>query len=151
MALGWVTRKPTKWGNIYRFDKKSVKLLNEILAITGAEIVLSSDWKKQHSLQDMREIFEWNGVNKLPIAFTINSDLYEEAETREWQAGGRAYEIKEYVERHQLTEWVAIDDLELHKSGYADFFEGHFVHCARPTEGAKQTGHKEKILEILNK
>jgi hypothetical protein len=151
MALGWVKKINTKWGEIYRFDSKSVKTLNEILDETSAEIVLSSDWKKQHTLEEMREIFEWNGVKKGPIAFTINSPLYGDAQTNEWLAGARAFEIKEYVERHGLTTWVAIDDLKIHQSGFSDFFEGHFVFCGRYLEGVKQTNHKEKIIEILNK
>lgn len=151
LSLGWVKKIQTKWGEIYKFDTKAVQTLNEILDETGAEIVLSSDWKKSHSLDDMREIFEWNGIKKGPIAFTINSRFYDEAETSEWLAGARAYEIREYVERHGLTKWVAIDDLRIHQSGHADFFEGHFVFCGRYLEGVKQTSHKDKIIEILNK
>jgi len=150
LALGKIKRKETKWGNIYRFDGKAVKLFNELLDKTGAEIVLSSDWKKNHSLQDMREIFEWNGINKGPISFTVNSPMYEEAESMEWMAGGRAWEIKEYVERHGLTEWLALDDLKLHESGHGDFFEGHFVFCGRTFEGVKQTSLKYKAIKILN-
>lgn len=150
LAVGWIKYQETKWGRIYRFDKKAVALFNQLLEETGAEIILSSDWKKQHSLQDMREIFEWNGVIKGPISFTVNSPLYEQAETREWQAGGRAWEIKEYVERHGITNWLALDDLELHNSGHGDFFEGHFVYCGRQLEGVKQTSLKEKAVKILN-
>lgn len=150
IAVGRIVRKETKWGKIYRFDRKAVKLFNEFLVATGAEIVLSSDWGKTHSLQDMREIFEWNGIIKGPISFTVNSPLYEEAETKEWQAGGRAWEIKEYVDRHRLTNWLALDDLPLHDSGFGDFFEGHFVYCGRQNEGVKQTSLQEKAIKILN-
>jgi len=150
LALGKIKRKETPWGNIYRFDGKAVKLFNELLEKTGAEIVLSSDWKKQHSLHEMREIFEWNGVIKGPISFTVNSPMYEEAESMEWMAGGRAWEIKEYVERHELKEWIALDDLKLHESGHADFFEGHFVFCGRTFEGVKQTSLQEKAIKLLN-
>lgn len=149
MVVGWTKRKLTQWGEIHKFDKKSVKQLNEILEVTGAEIVLSSDWKKHFTLKEMREIFEWNGVIRGPIAFTINSALYEEAQTNEWMVGARAFEIKEYVERHGLTDWCAIDDLRIHDSGLADFFDGHFIHCGRSNEGLKQTGIKDKVLKIL--
>lgn len=150
IAVGWTKTLLTKWGEIYRFDKKAVQTLNEILLETGAEIVLSSDWKRHYTLQQMREIFEWNGVIKLPIAFTINSPLYKEATTHELLAGARGLEIREYVERHALTNWVAIDDLRIHDTEHSDFFDGHFIHCARSNEGAKQTNLKEKIIKILN-
>jgi len=150
IAVGRIVRKETKWGKIYRFDRKAVNLFNEFLEATDAEIVLSSDWGKQHSLQDMREIFEWNGIIKGPISFTVNSPLYENAETAEWQAGGRAWEIKEYVDRHRLTNWIALDDLPIHHSGHADFFEGHFVYCGKQMEGVKQTSLKEKAIKLLN-
>lgn len=150
LALGLIKRRVTKWGNIYRFDRKAVKLFNELLSETGAEIVLSSDWKKQHSLEDMREIFKWNGIIKGPISFTVNSPEYEEGENNEDWAGGRAWEIKEYVDRHGLTNWLALDDLKLHESEYSDFFEGHFVYCGRRMEGVKQTSLKNKAIEILN-
>jgi len=150
LAVGRIKYQDTKWGRVYRFDKKAVKLFNEVLEVTGAEIVLSSDWKKHHTLQEMREIFEWNGIIRGPISFTINSPIYEEAETIEVQSGGRAWEIKEYVERHGLTNWVALDDLKLHESGYGDFFEEHFVYCGRAMEGVKQTNLKEKTIKILN-
>jgi len=150
LAVGRIVRQETKWGKIYRFDKKAVTLFNELLKVTGAEIVLSSDWGKQHSLQDMREIFEWNGIIKGPISFTVNTPLYEEAETKEWQAGGRAWEIKEYVDRHRLTNWLALDDLPLQDSEFEDFFDGHFVFCGRKNEGVKQTSLQEKAIKILN-
>jgi len=151
LAVGRIVRKETKWGNLYRFDSKAVKLFNEVLDTTGAEIVLSSDWKKHHTLEDMREIFQWNGVNKLPISFTVNSPKYEEGNSNKEWAYGRAWEIKEYVERHGLTNWVAIDDLKLHESDYSEFLEEHFVYCGRKMEGVKQTSLKDKVIKILNK
>jgi hypothetical protein len=149
MVVGWNKPKVTKWGEVYKFDEKSVKDLNEVLELTGAEIVLSSDWKKKFTLQEMREIFEWNGVVKGPIAFTINDPIYEEGKTHEVWALGRANEIKDYVERHGLTDWCAIDDLKLHDTKHWELFEDHFVHCARMNEGVKQTGIKDKVLKIL--
>jgi hypothetical protein len=151
IALGYTKRQESKWGTIYRFDKKAVDTLNLILKETDAEIVLSSDWKKLYSLQDMIEIFQWNGVIKSPISFTINSKLYDQADTIEFMAGARASEIKDYVERHRLSNWVAIDDLPIHYSGLSDFFIGHFIHCPRVLEGIKQTGLSDNIINILKK
>ena len=151
IALGWNKAKDTKWGKIYKFDEKAVKVLNEVLLNTGAEIVLSSDWKKSYSLQEIREIFEWNGVIKGPISYTINSNYYEEANTLEWMAGARAFEIMDYVKRHRLNDWAAIDDLPILDSGHSDFFINNFIHCKRSYEGIKQSGLKDKLIKVLNK
>ena len=35
------------------FDKKAIKILNEILEETGAEIVVSSDWKLNATLEEI--------------------------------------------------------------------------------------------------
>src|SRR5689334_941114 len=150
IALGNHKLKATKWGNVYKFDKKAVLVLNEILEQTNAEIVLSSDWKGQHSLQDMREIFDWNMVKKGPISFTINSAEYAKAVKDDDLYLGRAFEIKDYVDRHKLTYWVAIDDLKLDESIYSETFIGHFVYCGKSNEGIKQCNNKELILNILN-
>ena len=48
--------KDNKW-DAYMFDHKAVAVLNFILQETGAEIILSSDWRHQYTLQKMREIF----------------------------------------------------------------------------------------------
>lgn len=149
IVVGWVNSKfHLDWKTKFmKFDAKAVQVLNEILEETGAEIVLSSDWKNHFTLQEMRDIFVYCGVNKQPIAFTPNSVYYKDG----YLEGGRAYEIKEYVELHGLTNWVAVDDLNVLNSGHEEFFENHFVHCKRhQTEGIKQSGLKAKIIKILN-
>lgn len=127
-----------KW-EVYPFDEKCVKVYNEILEESGADIVISSDWRSYFSFEHMCEIFEWNGVSKTPVAFTPSSHEYL-ADQLEW---GRTCEIKAFVEEHKPKIWVAVDDLNMHE---LDFF----VHCSRINEGIKQTGIKKKILKILN-
>ena len=40
------------------FNEKAVKVLNEILKETGAEIVVSSDWKRWANVEEMGEYYE---------------------------------------------------------------------------------------------
>ena len=54
------------------FDKKAIKVLNEILEKTGAEIVVSSDWKVWCSVEEMGDYYEKQGIIKRPIDFTTN-------------------------------------------------------------------------------
>ena len=40
------------------FNKKAIVILNEILEETNAEIVVSSDWKRWASVEEMGEYYE---------------------------------------------------------------------------------------------
>lgn len=128
----------------YPFDPKCVKIFNEILDATGADIVLSSDWKEHFSLEDLDLIFKFNGVNKSPIDITTS-----EIASFGNQTMNRAFQIGEYVTRNNITNYVVIDDLnvgkymvitdEVHKFVLTDDFEG-----------LKQLSIKNKIINILN-
>ena len=130
-----------KW-NSYMFDPKCVAVLNFILQETGAEIILSSDWRLTYSLQEMREIFAHNYVLKGPIGFTQDSYGYSEI-----NLVGRADEIKMWLDLHSPNrdiKWVAIDYIDM-----SEKLAGNFVHCPNENDGIKGPKIKEKILEIL--
>jgi hypothetical protein len=52
------------------FDQKAIKVLNEILEETGAEIVVSSDWRYHATLEELGEYYLYQGILKKPIGFT---------------------------------------------------------------------------------
>jgi len=54
------------------FDKKAIKILNEIIEQTGCEIVVSSDWKLHANLEELGDYYESQGIIKRPIATTPN-------------------------------------------------------------------------------
>lgn len=145
LALGSeFNRKMTKWGYIYKFNAKAVKIYNEILEVTDAWPVISSDWKHHHTLEQLEGIFtEWAGINKVPIDVTPNISGITLQNLEEF----RAKEILGHVEKNNPEAWVAIDDLDL-SSWISD---EHFVHLPRWYEGIKQSSKKEKIIERLNK
>jgi hypothetical protein len=128
----------------YPFDPKCVKIFNEILDETGADIVLSSDWKLHYSLEDIDKIFKFNGVNKSPIDTTVNEDASMSNQTM-----NRAYQIGEYVTRNNITNYVVIDDLNVGKYMVITNEENKFV-LTNDFEGIKQLGIKNKIINILN-
>lgn len=155
----WGKGTNNKWGS-YMFDSKCVAVLNFILKETGAEIILSSDWKSHYTLFEMNEIFTHNGVIKGPIGFTPSLKTY----TSNNLEGGRCDEILGWLNHHSKKgvderglydiKWVAVDDLDLsEKFGdiSGNYITGlkNFVHCPRHREGIKQTGIKEKILKLL--
>lgn len=134
--------KENKW-DAYMFDIKCVSVLNFILQETGAEIIISSDWRHLYTLQEMREIFCHNNVIKGPIGFTERSSTYLGNNLE----GGRADEIQHWIKVNAWKndiKWVAIDDLNMDER-----LHPNFVHCPNEQEGIKKSGIKEKILDKL--
>lgn len=146
------------------FNKKAIKVLNDILEITGAEIVVSSDWKKWANVEELGEYYEQQGIDKKPIAFTKNLNDCEIPQNFPWSRTydleqSRSLEIKQYLKDHpEITHWVAVDDLNMgilqtHESwGEIEMDWGltNFVLTPKGSEGIKQTGIKEKIINFLN-
>jgi hypothetical protein len=149
------------------FDKKAIDVLNEILETTGAEIVVSSDWKAWASIEQMGEYYEMQGIIKKPIAYTKNLGQCSFQDTKSfiWSATydleqSRYVEITQYLMDHpEITHWVSIDDLHMGRhvenSKYGAFDRDdwgleNFVWTPRPSEGIKQSGVKEKILKYLS-
>ena len=139
------------------FNKKAVKILNEILEETGAEIVVSSDWKRWANVEEMGEYYESKGIIKKPIAFT-DSILYDDYADFPWHRNWdleqtRSLEIAQYLGQNtNITHWVAIDDLDmsLKKEGEKEWGLKNFVLTPSSNEGIKQTGIKEKVIKFLN-
>jgi hypothetical protein len=133
------------------FDIKAVKVLNRILEETGAEIVVSSDWKLYCNLEEMKELYEAYGIVKKPIAFTPNLKDFDESTAalfgwKGWSERSRILEIEEYMKNHpEITHWVAIDDLNMGREGLKNF-----VLTPKSSEGLKQCGLDIKIKEFLN-
>ena len=129
----------------YPFDPGCVKVLNEIIETTDAEIVLSSDWKLHWNILELHEIFKQNGVIKSPRTTTLNItvddfDLEEE----------RSYQISEFIKKFKPKQYVIIDDLEVGPKMESVEGQDRYVKT-KDSEGLKQTGVKEKILEKINK
>ena len=145
------------------FNKKAVGVLNLILEETGAEIVVSSDWKKWATVEEMGEYYESKGIIKKPIAFTKFLQDCDVPQNFPWSRTydleqSRSLEIKQYLQDHpEITHWVAVDDLNMgipqtHESwGEIEMDWGltNFVLTPSSTQGIKQTGVKDKILNFL--
>jgi hypothetical protein len=154
------------------FDEKAVKVLNEILEQTGAEIVVSSDWRLHATLEELGDYYESQGIIKRPIGVTERFSWirwkedgfikdhgefpWSRHENREQE---RYFEIKRWLRDHpEVTHWVAVDDLHMGvhvenswRGAYdrEDWGLENFVWTPRDWEGIKQTGIKEQILKYL--
>ena len=110
------------------FDSKAVKVLNEILEQTGAEIVVSSDWRLHANLEELGEYYESQGIIKRPIEVT---DIFKDIFPKEWNAFRyraeleleRSMEIGHWLENHpEVTHWVAVDDLNMSPEFLSKYF-----------------------------
>jgi len=149
------------------FDKKAVKVLNEIITETDCEIVVSSDWRFYANLDQLGTYYESQGIIKKPISVTeVFKDLYP----REWSKYRflaeieleRSMEINHWLENNpEVTQWVAIDDLNMSMEYLSHHFLNpdnpdkkpgltNFVHTPKSSEGIKQSGIKEKVLSFLS-
>lgn len=150
------------------FDKKAIKILNEIIKETGSEIVVSSDWRLHATLEELGDYYEAQGIIKRPIGvteifhytnwyaedFLPNEFSWNRDHDLEQQ---RYFEILRWLSNNpKVTHWVAIDDLNMGKTftdwqGEAQRSWGleNFVHTPKGWEGIKQCGKREKILSFL--
>ena len=148
------------------FDKKAIKVLNEIIEETGCEIVVSSDWRLHATLEELGYYYIKQGIIKKPIAVT---DIFQDIFPKEWNAFRfradleleRSMEINHWLENHpEVTHWVAVDDLNMSVEFLGDRFStkdesdkkpglSNFVLTPKSSEGIKQCGIKEKIIKYL--
>jgi hypothetical protein len=173
-------KKQKKWGRMkmsmrevpveYRFDdfdRKAVDVLNSVLDETGAEIVVSSDWRLHATLDELGDYYELQGIRRRPIAVT---DLFKDIYPHEWSTLRfradveleRYMEIQHWVDHHpDMTHWVAVDDLNMSIEFLGDRFSAkngsdekpglkNFVLTPKSSEGIKQLGVKEKMISYLN-
>jgi hypothetical protein len=145
------------------FDKKAIKVLNNILKKTDAEIVVSSDWRTFATLEELGTYYTDQGIIKKPIGFTKLLGQCEQPDGFPWsrfedREQSRSLEILQYLKDHpEVTHWVAVDDLHMgihvENSSYGAFDRdwglSNFVWTPRDFEGIKQTGIKEKIINYL--
>jgi len=139
------------------FDQKAIKILNKIIQETGAEIVVSSDWKLHATLEELGDYYEAQGIIKRPIAITPNLHEFEPETNglfmwKRWLERKRILEIEKYLkDTPGITNWVAVDDLNMSPEANGGHGLQNFVLTPRSTEGIKQSDIKEKIIQFLTK
>jgi hypothetical protein len=127
--------------DVYPFNHKCVEVLNQILALTKAEIIISSDWRSIFSPEELNDIFMINGVKESPAAATpdLNTQL-----TGKSLEEIRILEIKSFLKDNKVYNYLVVDDLDM-SEGFGD----NFVRCASSRDGIKETGLINKIIRSL--
>lgn len=97
------------------FNPQKMALLRKIVQNTDASIVLSSAWRRTApTLRMAYQMLNKHGIDS-PIDITPDFGI----------CGKRSNEILTWVDKHQITNWVAIDDLDLGTG--EPRLRGHFI------------------------
>lgn len=190
LARNWGSRfdKQKEWGGRkfgmsmsevpieYRFDnfdQDAIQILNQVLEETGAEIVVSSDWRLNATLEEIGDYYESQGIIKRPIGFTevfhftewLEEGFIKDHGDFPWNRSenleqNRYFEIKRWIRDHSdVTHVAIIDDLHMGRhvenSSYGPFDRedwgfANFAWTPNDMEGIKKEGIKEKIIKFLN-
>jgi len=99
----------------YSWDKADCDALQKICEETNADLVVSSDWKKHFTFNQLKQIFLHYGITAgRLIDITTHQDLWNKLSrpSMEWQ---RASEIVKWVKDNKISNWISIDDIQLDK------------------------------------
>lgn len=121
--------------------------LNRIISMTGCEIIISSGWRRFYDLEQIREIFEWNRIIKIPIGFTQDYDGQTDLPKGKEVETIRCREILSWLGAHDANgriSWCAVDDMDL------SFGLDKFVRCPDHRLGLSYKGAADKVISILN-
>lgn len=121
------------------FDKKCIKILNEIINESNCEIVISSDWRNHYTLKTMGDIYEDSGIIKKPIAYT--PDLWTKNSNINDLEKIRSLEIETWLIQNKISNnWCAVDDMELLLTNFV---------LVNPNKGLTNSV-KSKVLSFLS-
>lgn len=127
----------------YPYDNECVKIFNEIIEVTNATIILSSDWGLYFDVETMNKIFEYNGIIHKIKEFTPKIDaMFGNMERQRYD------EIKKHIVDNGIQDYIIVDDLSIEK--YMNENEKTHFFKTIEFEGLKQSNLKEKIIDKLN-
>jgi len=123
--------------------EESINVLNKLINVTDSKIVITSDWRYNYTLTELRNIFNNIGLH-CEIIDTI--DLQENSNIESMEKD-RIIGIMNYIKKHELDNYLIIDDMDLDKF---DLINHRFVKT-KFSQGLKETGLLEKCIEVLKK
>jgi len=99
------------------FNPQKMALLRKIIQATDAQIVLSSAWRRTGpTLRMAYQMLNKHGI-ETPIDVTPDYGI----------CGKRSAEILTWVDKYQIRDWIAIDDLDLNAG--EPRMRPHFIKC----------------------
>ena len=97
----------------YPWVKEDCEALQKICDETNAELVVSSDWKKHFTFNQLKSIFRHYGITARLIDITTHQYLWNKMSRPSIQHE-RALEVAKWAKDNKITNWIAIDDLDLY-------------------------------------
>jgi hypothetical protein len=118
-TASWLRRQAADWmsspkGKPYEkereIDPSAVARLNQITEKTGAKIVVSSSWREDYSLEELRTLLRGKGCTGDIIGVT--PDLSARSKGGIWMAPSRGRAIQTWLEQNTTSEtsFIIIDD-----------------------------------------
>ena len=132
--------EPVYHGTNRLFSKELVDNLNEVIYLTGAKIVITSNWRIYLSLEELQKIFRDRGVIGEVIGKTGLGHLKPGSRI---PLGNRGLEISDWLDRNPIRKYVIIDD---QVSDIINVFTNWKVIKVNPQVGFVEV---EKALDIL--
>jgi hypothetical protein len=151
IATQWSLKQPTKdWIQVegsdeiaYPFFPQAVEQLNRVLLETGANIILSSDWRIGYNLAHLDSIFKQNKVIKSPMATTDQlTEYWLEHEEELDGKHERDIEIEKYVKDNNIEIFAIVDDRVI------NVYPDRFVRTKGSHGLSKNLA--DQLIEILN-
>jgi hypothetical protein len=145
-------------GEVYLIDGKAVLkssdpkksffeyvlLLEQALeAHPDIQIVLSTTWVPQFGLDEAKASLP-ESLQQRVIGATWHSHVGFSKDA--WTTFTRYGQIDEYVIRHQITQWIAVDD---DAYGWPDEKRAHLVHCADSFLGISDKCTYARLVDAL--
>lgn len=98
----------------YPWVKEDCDALQKICEETNADLVVSSDWKKHFTFNQLKRIFWHYGITAGRLVdITTHQDLWNKM-SRTSLDHERALEVAKWARDNKVTNWIAIDDLDLY-------------------------------------
>jgi len=122
---GSTYNRSPEWHTIWQFQPAAIAALAEIIAATGARLVLSSTWRRR---EDARERLLTHGV-----VGPWHEDWRTDAER-----DGRGRQIERWLRRHGKPDYVVIDDRAAALADHAERLVETAFRVGLTAEDAKQ-------------
>lgn len=132
--------EPVYHGTNRLFSKELVDNLNEVIYLTGAKIVITSNWRIHLSLEELQKIFRDRGVIGEVIGKTGLGHLKAGSPIL---IGNRGLEIQDWLDRNPVRKFIIIDD---QVSDIINIFPNWKIIKVNPQIGFIEV---EKALDIL--
>lgn len=98
----------------YPWVKEDCDALQRICEETNADLVVSSDWKKHFTFNQLKRIFWHYGITAGRLVdITTHQDLWNKM-SRTSIDHERALEVAKWAKDNKISNWIAIDDLDLY-------------------------------------